>query len=92
MLDGFPDRSAYAQCIFSFCEAPGAEPLLFVGRTQGRIVSARGDNQFGWDPIFEPNESNSQTYAEMTKEAKNKLSHRYRALDKLRDHLLQMTS
>ena len=34
MLDGFPDRSAYAQCIFAFSEGPGHEPVTFVGRTQ----------------------------------------------------------
>lgn len=30
------------------------EPLLFVGQTHGKIVAARGDNKFGWDPIFQP--------------------------------------
>lgn len=30
------------------------EPELFVGRTEGKIVPARGPLNFGWDPIFEP--------------------------------------
>jgi len=87
MLDGFEDRSAYAQCIFAYSEGPGSEPRTFVGRTRGRIVAARGDNQFGWDPVFEVTEEGpgaGQTYAEMDKDVKNRLSHRYRALDALR--------
>lgn len=48
---------------------------MFVGRTHGRIVPARGDNQFGWDPVFEP-EGFEETYAEMDKTIKNTISHR----------------
>lgn len=62
---------------------------MFEGRTDGRIVPARGPRNFGWDPIFEP-EGYSQTYAEMDKDTKNSISHRYRALDKLRAHLLKV--
>ena len=49
--------------------------MVFVGRTDGRIVPARGDNQFGWDPVFEPAGFN-QTYAELDKDIKNTISHR----------------
>ncbi|KIY98646.1 nucleoside-triphosphate pyrophosphatase [Monoraphidium neglectum] len=87
MLAGFDDKTAYAQCIFAYAPGPGVEPVVFVGRTHGRIVPARGDNQFGWDPIFEP-EGFDETYAELDKDIKNTISHRYRALDKLRDYLL----
>jgi len=31
-----------------------SEPVLFQGRTEGKIVSARGPLDFGWDPVFEP--------------------------------------
>lgn len=34
MLDGFEDRTAEAVCTFAFCRGPGAEPMLFQGRTQ----------------------------------------------------------
>jgi len=54
---------------------PDTEPVTFVGRTEGRIVPARGPHSFGWDPIFEP-EGTGLTYAEMDAEAKNKISHR----------------
>lgn len=49
----------------------------------------RGPNRFGWDPAFEPLESNGRTYAEMDGEEKNKISHRYRALEKLRAYLAE---
>ncbi|CAG9464443.1 unnamed protein product [Pedinophyceae sp. YPF-701] len=88
MLAGFEDKSAYAQCIFAFSLGPGHAPRTFVGRTEGRIVQARGDNQFGWDPVFEV-DGFGETYAEMDKDVKNGISHRYRALDKLREHLLE---
>ena len=60
------------------------EPILFDGRTEGKIVRPRGSLAFGWDPIFEPDEANGLTYAEMTKEGKDSISHRSRAMAKLR--------
>ncbi len=39
MLVGFEDKTAYAQCIFAFCEGPHAEPQIFVGRCKGKIVA-----------------------------------------------------
>lgn len=53
MLQGFDDKSAEAICTFAYCAGPGQEALLFEGKTQGRIVPARGPSNFGWDPIFE---------------------------------------
>lgn len=57
-----------------------------LANKQGDIVPARGPNHFGWDPVFQP-KGWEKTYAEMTKEEKNSLSHRYKALDKLRSWL-----
>lgn len=87
MLVGFDDKTAYAQCTFAYSAGPGCEPIVFVGRTDGRIVPARGPPDFGWDPIFEPS-GFDQTYAELDKQVKNGISHRYRSLDKLRAYLL----
>ena len=33
LLEGFPDKSAYALCIFAFCAGPGKDIKLFQGRT-----------------------------------------------------------
>ncbi|XP_057489783.1 inosine triphosphate pyrophosphatase isoform X2 [Actinidia eriantha] len=54
----------------------------------GKIVPPRGPNDFGWDPIFQP-DGYDQTYAEMPKEEKNKISHRARALAQVRSHFAE---
>ena len=87
MLAAYEDKTAYAQCIFALCAGPGCEVRVFDGRTAGRIVPARGPLDFGWDPVFEPDESEGKTYAEMEKADKNLISHRYRALNNLRSWL-----
>lgn len=84
MLDGFEDKSAQAVCTFAYSEGPGHEPILFQGRTDGKIVPSRGPTNFGWDSTFE---YEGQTYAEMAKSEKNKISHRGKALDKLKEWL-----
>ncbi|KAI9721478.1 MAG: hypothetical protein M1812_002240 [Candelaria pacifica] len=81
LLMAYEDKSAQAVCTFAYSEGPGHEPKLFEGRTVGRIVPARGPTTFGWDPIFE---YEGKTYAEMDKIEKNKISHRFKALEKLR--------
>lgn len=85
LLVAYEDKSAYAQCIFSLAFGPDSEPLTFVGRTEGKIVPPRGPPNFGWDPIFQP-DGYTQTYAEMPKEEKNRISHRGKALDKVKTH------
>ncbi|XP_022980416.1 inosine triphosphate pyrophosphatase [Cucurbita maxima] len=88
LLVAYEDKSAYASCIFSFSLGPEAEPITFVGNTPGKIVLPRGPNDFGWDPIFQP-DGYDQTYAEMSKEEKNKISHRYRALALVKSHFAE---
>ncbi len=56
---------------------------LFIGTTCGKITNkARGKKGFGFDPIFQPH-GYQRTYAEMTLEEKNKVSHRGKALRKM---------
>jgi len=52
---------------------------LFAGAVPGTIVEPRGDGGFGYDPIFE---HDGRTFAEMSAEKKNAISHRGRALAK----------
>lgn len=87
MLVGFNNTKATALCTFAYSAGPGTEPILFEGRTEGNIVPPRGPTAFGWDPCFQPIEGGGLTYAEMAHEDKNKISHRYRALEKLRIYL-----
>ncbi len=79
MLSGFQDKSAYAICIFAFCESVEAEPIIFVGKCEGKIVAPRGETNFGWDSIFQP-DGYSQTFAEMDEKVKNEISHRGKAI------------
>jgi inosine triphosphate pyrophosphatase len=89
MLDGFDDRSGYAQTIVAYSPGPGCEVEVFEGRTDGKIVQPRGPLDFGWDPIFEPDEGDGKTYAEMTKAFKNSISHRGRSFEKARKYLME---
>ncbi|KAF7984747.1 hypothetical protein HWV62_11699 [Athelia sp. TMB] len=86
LLVGFPTKEAWALCTFAYSAGPGTEPILFEGKTNGKIVPARGSANFGWDAVFEPLET-GKTYGEMKIEEKDKISHRYRALAKLREYL-----
>ncbi|KIW71545.1 RdgB/HAM1 family non-canonical purine NTP pyrophosphatase [Phialophora macrospora] len=82
MLAAYEDKTAFAVCTFAYCAGPDHEPILFQGRCQGKIVPARGPPVFGWDAVFEFEDG--QTYAEMEKEKKNLISHRGKALAKLK--------
>ena len=57
---------------------------LFDGACEGRIIfEPRGRNGFGYDPLFVPN-GFDKTFAELGDDIKNKLSHRAKALEKLK--------
>lgn len=88
LLAGFEDKSAQSVCTFAFTEGPGQEVKLFQGITEGTIVEPRynGDEVFGFDPVFEPI-GFTQTFGEMDKSLKNTISHRYRALEKVKEFL-----
>ena len=60
-------------------------PLIGRARVHGRIVTEpRGDGGFGYDPIFEPDEGQGRTFAEMPLADKQAISHRSRALAEAR--------
>ncbi|HOB85341.1 MAG TPA: non-canonical purine NTP diphosphatase [Bacteroidales bacterium] len=60
------------------------EEYIFEGIVNGRIISVRrGSDGFGYDPVFVP-EGYTRTFAEMSLTGKNKISHRARAIEKLR--------
>lgn len=66
--------------------------IQFEGVVEGHILEKkRGTTGFGYDPIFQPIESNL-SFAEMTMNEKNKISHRGRAVQKLVDYLTRYKS
>lgn len=66
------------------------EETLFEGGVNGNITKGkRGEDGFGYDPIFLP-EGFDRTFAELSMEEKNEISHRGRAVQKLIDRLIQL--
>jgi XTP/dITP diphosphohydrolase len=92
LLAGVPAerRTARFRCVIALAPAaatadpqPGAVQL-FEGTCEGRILDQpRGAHGFGYDPLFLP-DGQVRTFAELTEEAKNRLSHRARALAQVR--------
>ena len=90
-LRGVPPerRGARFVCAMAF-KAPGAEPRVFVGETRGRILEApRGAEGFGYDPLFLSDDLQC-SFAEADIAAKNRVSHRGRALRQLIEYLKSM--
>jgi len=75
-------REAEAKTIIGYARSE-KEIYFFEGTVSGKIVEPKGDSNFGWDPIFQP-ERFSESFAEMSKEQKNKISMRRKALEKLK--------
>ncbi len=81
-------RTARFRCAIALCE-PGGDEHLFEGKVEGVITATpSGEGGFGYDPVFRP-EGFDRTFAELDSDEKNRISHRGRALEKLKDHLAQ---
>lgn len=80
-LGDTPDRKARFRTVISLYL--NGQQYFFEGTIEGHILDARrGDGGFGYDPIFVP-DGYDQTFAEMSLEEKNKISHRAVAVEKL---------
>jgi XTP/dITP diphosphohydrolase len=79
------NRAARALCCVGYWD--GSEGHLFLGEVRGEILfEPRGPRLFGWDAWFVP-EGSTRTFAEMTPEEKDRVSHRGRAYRALKQHL-----
>jgi XTP/dITP diphosphohydrolase len=75
----------FVSCIC--CTFPDGGEILARGECEGEILHApRGENGFGYDPVFQP-AGYEVSMAEMTAEQKNAVSHRGRALDQFKERL-----
>src|SRR6266436_5417661 len=82
-------RSARFRCVIALAQN-GKVLGVFEGFVEGKIVEPpRGSGGFGYDPIFEP-KGFDQTFAEMTAESKNQISHRGQAIAALRKALREI--
>lgn len=79
------DRSAQFKTVIAL-NLNGTQHL-FTGIAKGKIVLEKtGNHGFGYDPIFQP-ENYSETFAELSSDIKNKISHRAKATQQLIDFL-----
>lgn len=68
----------------------GDDFIVAFGEISGTIIhKPRGINGFGYDPLFLP-DGYYKTTAELPPEKKNKISHRFRAFDQLKKHLMEL--
>lgn len=87
-LTGVPDEKRTARFVCAIAAVfPDGQELVTLGEIQGRIdYEEKGKNGFGYDPIFYVPEF-GKTTAELTDEEKNSISHRGRALRKMKEKL-----
>lgn len=77
--DGGGERRARFKSV-AFVAFPDGSEVWAEGVMEGTIATApRGDNGFGYDPVFEPEVGGGRTFAEMSAGEKDALSHRGRA-------------
>ena len=84
-LEGVENRRARFRTVISLIL--NGEEHLFEGRVEGRILDREtGHEGFGFDPLFVP-DGCERSFAEMSAEEKNAVSHRGRAVRKLAEYL-----
>jgi len=78
-LQGIENRRAHFQCVLSIA-VPSGPALTYEGKCDGIIIDEkRGNNGFGYDPVFYFAKF-GKTFAELSNEEKNAVSHRGRAM------------
>jgi XTP/dITP diphosphohydrolase len=83
-------RKAHFSCVVSLAY-PDGKYELFEGRVDGKIADEKmcGEGGFGYDPVFIP-DGYDCSFAQMSKEEKNKISHRGRAMQKFKEYLINL--
>lgn len=84
MLSSFENKKASAICTIGYNDAGVMQ--FFVWKTTGTIVKPQTTSPFGRDALFQP-DGYDQTFADMSKEEKWTVSHRWKALKKLKEYL-----
>jgi len=88
LINDFDRSVAHFSAIIAFYFKPIDKTLFFEGLVEGKVSKTiRGKGGFGFDPIFIPNIILDKTFAELSTEEKNKISHRGQALGKLLEFL-----
>lgn len=79
-------EKALVSCVIAYFD--GTNMLTIIGSVNGIVVSAKGNNGFGFDKGFIPG-GQIKTYGEMTHSEKDKISHRSKAICKFAEKLKQ---
>lgn len=80
-------RKAHFECAMTLINPEGETEFACKGICEGSIAySSRGENGFGYDPIFLV-KGTDKTMAELSEEEKNRISHRFRALEQVVQYL-----
>jgi non-canonical purine NTP pyrophosphatase (RdgB/HAM1 family) len=89
MAAGLTDRRATVTTALGYADADADGVQVFTGTVNGILATEpRGTSGFGYDAIFIPDtDPGHRTYAQMTSEEKNKISHRRRAVEAMRTGL-----
>lgn len=93
-LAPLPDdqRAAYYVCVAALADPKGEVQAVTEGRCHGVIIKElHGSGGFGYDPLFLIPEYH-RTFGELSPVVKHALSHRARALERLRPHLRRLTN
>lgn len=84
-----PKEDRHARFVCTICYKDELQERFFTGVTEGVIIEElRGQRGFGYDPIFFLPEL-GKTFAELSADEKNALSHRGKAIRKLRSFLIE---
>jgi XTP/dITP diphosphohydrolase len=81
LMEGEKNRVTVFRSVIAYGE-PNRDIQLFEGETMGTISRRTRGTEWGFDPIFIPDEGDGSTYAEMPDEMKNRISHRAKSLAK----------
>ena len=83
LIDDFENTEAHFTSIIALYYKPLDKNFFFEGSVHGKISEKiRGSSGFGFDPIFLPDIIPNKTFAELSTEDKNKISHRGKAWNK----------
>ena len=88
LIDNFDQTKAHFSSIIALFFKPLNKIITFKGEVKGKIANQiKGTSGFGFDPIFIPNSIPNKTFAELSIEEKNQISHRAQAFKKLIDFI-----
>jgi XTP/dITP diphosphohydrolase len=83
---GEEQRHAYYVCAIAIA-TPGGDVWVEQAQCEGRVLTEeRGSHGYGYDPLFAKHHY-ARTFGELDEATKNRISHRRKALDKIRPHL-----